>query len=268
MRPEAIAAEILAALDRAEQIEPYSRRFPELPADAAYAVTAELRRLRIARGERQVGRKIGFTNRNIWPEYDVYAPIWGDMYDTTAREVISGATCRISHLPEPRIEPEIVLGLEGEPRPGMSVEEVFATVGWIAHGFEIVQSVFPAWRFAWTDCVIDNGLHGALLIGPRRRIEAGERPALLEALSTFRITLSRDGDIVDQGVGANVLDGPVQALRHLVEVLGHDRLNPPLRVGEIVTTGTLTRAFPASPGETWSTKIEGIDLPGLRASLG
>jgi len=268
MRPEAIAAETLAALDQARQMEPYSRRLPGLSAEEAYAVTAELRRLRTARGEKQVGRKIGFTNRNIWPEYGVYAPIWGDMYDTTVRDVVSGAACRISHLPEPRIEPEIMLGLEGEPRPGMSLEQIFATVGWIAHGFEIVQSVFPGWRFAWTDCVIDNGLHGALLIGPRRQIETGERAKLLEALASFRITLSRNGEPVDRGVGANVLDGPIQALSHLVDVLGADRLNPPLRAGEILTTGTLTRALQVSPGETWSTMIEGIDLPGLRVSLG
>jgi 2-keto-4-pentenoate hydratase len=267
MRPDAIAAEVLAALDSAKQLEPYSRRLPDLGADDAYAVTAELRRLRTGRGERHVGRKIGFTNRNIWPEYGVYAPIWGDAYDTTVRDVTSGAAARISHLPEPRIEPEIVLGLEGAPRPHMSVEEMFATVGWVAHGFEIVQSVFPGWRFTWTDCVIDNGLHGALFVGPRRRIEPAERLELLSALSSFRITLSRNGEIVDRGVGANVLDGPVQALGHLVEVLGRDQMNPPLRAGEVITTGTLTRAFPAAPGETWSTSIEGIDLPGLTLLL-
>ncbi len=41
----------------------------------------------MARGERPVGRKIGFTNRTIWAEYGVYAPIWGDMYDTTLRDL-------------------------------------------------------------------------------------------------------------------------------------------------------------------------------------
>jgi 2-oxo-3-hexenedioate decarboxylase len=262
-----MAAQVLAALDAARQIEPYSRRYPDLSADQAYAVTAELRRLRTARGEKQVGRKIGFTNRNIWPEYGVYAPIWGDIYDTTVRDVSQGASCRVSHLPEPRIEPEIVLGITGEPRPGMRVEELFAQVGWIAHGFEIVQSVFAGWRFAWTDCVIDNGLHGALFIGPRRMVGGAERPELLKTLSRFTIALRRNGEVMDRGAGANVLGGPVQALSHLVEVLARDRRNPALRAGEMVTTGTLTCAFPVAPGETWSTGIEGIDLPGLAIEL-
>ena len=79
------------------------------------------------------------------------------------------------------------------------------------------------------------------------------------------ITLNRNGEAVDEGVGANVLDGPIQALAHLVEVLGRDPHNPPLRAGEMVTTGTLTRAFPVMRGERWSTRIEGVDLPGLRS---
>jgi 2-oxo-3-hexenedioate decarboxylase len=44
-----------------------------------------VRSLREARGEKVLGRKIGFTNRTIWEQYGVYAPIWGYVYDTTVR---------------------------------------------------------------------------------------------------------------------------------------------------------------------------------------
>ena len=64
-----------------------------------------------------------------------------------------------------------------------------------------------------------------------------------------------------------MLDGPVQTLAHLVAVLAKDTLSPPLRAGEIVTTGTLTRALPVLPGERWSTEIEGFDLPGLSVEI-
>jgi 2-oxo-3-hexenedioate decarboxylase len=60
-----------------------------------------------------------------------------------------------------------------------------------------------------------------------------------------------------------VLDGPVLALKHLVEVLAADPVNPPLAAGEIVTTGTLTRALPVAPGETWSTALTGVALDGI-----
>jgi 2-keto-4-pentenoate hydratase len=39
-------------------------------------------------------------------------------------------------------------------------------------------------------------------------------------------------------------------------------VNSPLATGDIVTTGTLTRAFPIMPGESWSTTLHGIELAG------
>jgi 2-keto-4-pentenoate hydratase len=42
---------------------------------------------------------------------------------------------------------------------------------------------------------------------------------------------------------------------------------PPVQAGEVISTGTLTELFPVSPGETWSTTIGGIELPGLSISI-
>jgi len=63
--------------------------------------------------------------------------------------------------------------------------------------------------------------------------------------------------------GANVLEGPLSALRHLVGLVMDDPSSPKLRAGEIVSTGTLTRAMPIAPGERWSTKLSGIQLSGI-----
>jgi 2-oxo-3-hexenedioate decarboxylase len=257
----AIAAEAVAALGSGRQIAPFSQRYPGFDLDAAYAVTASVRRLREARGETVIGRKIGFTNRTIWAEYNVFAPIWGYLYDRTVHE-LAGDGFALAHLAEPRIEPEIVFGLAHAPEPGMTISALLGCIDWIAHGFEIVQSIFPGWKFAPADTVAAYGLHGALLIGPRQAPAANG--GWLRALETFDIGLFRNGEPADRGCAANVLDGPLHALRHLVELLAHDRLNPPLAAGEIVTTGTLTRALPVAPGETWSTDLSGISLPGAR----
>jgi 2-oxo-3-hexenedioate decarboxylase len=61
-----------------------------------------------------------------------------------------------------------------------------------------------------------------------------------------------------------VLDGPLHALAHLTKALADDPDHAPLGAGEIVTTGTLTRAFPIRPGEVWTTTLSGLDLPGAR----
>jgi 2-oxo-3-hexenedioate decarboxylase len=166
------------------------------------------------------------------------------------------------HLAEPRIEPEIVFRLAIAPVAGMDERTLLESVDWVAHGFEVVQSIFPGWQFSVPDTVAAFGLHGALLIGPRHPV-ATHAEDWSRTLSTFEIDLKRDGAVVDHGLGPNVLGGPVSALRHLTDLLARDQVNPPLATGEIVATGTLTRAFPVSGGETWLTELTGLALNGI-----
>lgn len=261
---ETIAEEALAVLGSGRQIAPFSQRYSDLELKTAYDVTAALHKKRVKRGERAIGRKIGFTNRTIWDEYNVHAPIWGYVYDTSVHDLqaIEGAFALAAYA-EPRIEPEIMFGLAAAPSPGMSQDELLGCIEWMAHGFEIVQSIFPNWKFTLTDTVAAYGLHGALLIGPRHRAVGDAR-----VLAEFEIDLFRDEQFMDLGRSANVLGGPLHALQHLIEILAKDDSNPPLAAGEIVTTGTLTRAFPIRPGEKWSTRLSGIALDGVSLALG
>lgn len=137
-----LAEKIMAAWVARRQIPSLAAHLPGFDLDRAYQVTAALRHLRRQRGERPVGRKIGFTNRTIWDEYQVYAPIWGDMYDTSFKETDGSAHLDLAPYLEPRIEPEIAFGLARAPRRGMDEAALLGCIGWVAHGFEIVQSLF------------------------------------------------------------------------------------------------------------------------------
>jgi len=261
-RIEAIAAEVFATLGTGRQITPFSARPGGLTPAEANRVLPLLRQKFIARGETIVGRKIGFTNRTIWPEYGVYAPNWGYMTDRTVADLAATPTLAARDFVEPRIEPEIVFGFERAPDPGMDEAALLGCVAWVAHGFEIVQSIFANWKFAPADTAAANALHGALLIGQRHAV-APRQAEWLRQLPAFEIDLYCNGALVDRGRASNVLDGPVSALRHLVQLLAADAVNPPLAAGEIVTTGTLTRAMPVQPGETWTTLLRGIPLDGI-----
>ena len=260
---QAVAAEAFAVLNTGRQIAPFSARLAHFDLDEAYRVTAAVRQMRETRGELPLGRKIGFTNRTIWDEYQIGAPMWGYIYDRTVHDLADvGPAVSLAGLAEPRIEPEIIFGLAAAPAPGMDERALLGCVDWVAHGFELVQSIFPRWEFTLPDTVAAYGLHGKLLIGPRHPI-GDTIDDWARDLSTFGIDLRRDGTVVDQGRASNVLGGPLSALRHLVEVLANDPVNPPLAAGEIVTTGTLTRAFPVAPGETWTTEPSGVALDGV-----
>ena len=276
-----IATELQDARVKNYQIPPISRTITDLDQTKGYHIAASLRTLREeTTGEIVAGRKIGFTNRNIWPEYNIDRSNWSYMYKNTAIDLTdedghsrlsygSGiAEVDISHLSnlQPKIEPEVVLGLANPISTSMNDAELLRSLEWIAHGFEIVASVYPDWEFTAADTTAAFALHGLLLVGPKIYVqEAATRSPerLLQNLIDFKIELRQNGKKVDEGVGSNVLGSPIKALRHLVELLEKDEFNLPLAAGETVTTGTLTRAIDIQHDDVWSTKISGIELHGL-----
>lgn len=258
----AIADELFAILNTGRQIAPYSQGNPDFGLADAYRITDIVRRKREAAGETVVGRKIAFTNRTIWEQYNVYAPGWGFVYDSTVRKLSDvAAGFSLNGFAEPLIEPEIIFSFRTAPSADMDERAILGCVDWVSHGFEIVQSVFPGWKFASPDTVAAYGLHAALFIGNTHPV-AGREDEWLRKLATFEIDLYRDGTLIDHGRAANVLDGPLSALRHLIGLLADDKVNPLLAAGEIVTTGTLTKAMPIAAGQRWSTNLTGVDLEG------
>ena len=108
--------------------------------DDAYVISAELIRLRRARGEKTLGRKIGFTNRNIWPQYGATSPIWHHVYDRTLSHADNGkATLSLAGSCQPLIEPEIAFKLRGPvPVNCSDPATILRSIEWYAPSFEIV----------------------------------------------------------------------------------------------------------------------------------
>jgi 2-keto-4-pentenoate hydratase len=256
---------LLDARRERKTIAPLSSSVPSFGVDDAYRVAKLNHDALIAVGETAVGRKIGFTNRGIWDQYQVFQPIWAHMYASTVRYAPAGQASVPSALfCQPRIEPEIIVKLARPPAVA-EPNAIAESVEWVAHGYEIVGCHFAGWKFAAADTIADFGLHAALFIG--ECVSPARIPNLVETLSSFEIELSRDDTAIDRGSGRNVLDGPLHAIAHLMKVLAAQAIFPPLAAGEIVTTGTLTAAWPVAAGQRWETRLQRIGLPGLRLSF-
>lgn len=242
-----------------------------IPADlpGAYREALAVRQLRLQRGERPRGYKIGFTNRTIWPLYKVFAPIWGTVWDGGLSFCEGEGALDLTATCQPRIEPEIVFGLRATPVPDASIEELFDAIDWLAPGFEVVQSHCPDWRFVASETVSDGGLHARLLVGPRRAVRdvAGSAAELNHLLSSAQVRLLKNGDAVAQGEGAHVLGSPLLALHHFLRELRECPGATDLQPGDVVTTGTWTDAFAIEPGERWSAQFS-APLAGLSVSFG
>jgi len=251
-----LGQELISLHEDPREVPPFSERYRELSTPQAYAAARALHEHRLAQGWHSVGRKIGFTNRTLWPRYGVYEPIWGTVYDRTFIEARGDqATVPLAGLVNPRIEPEICFGLRASPK----VERLLDAIEWMAHSIEIVQCHHPNWKVTLADSAADNGLHGRLIVGERRPL-----PKDVEAkLRTVEVRLYRGESEVDRGVGSNVLGSPLAALAHLVEALAKQPEAPPLAAGEIVSTGVITDAHPVAAGQRWQTRISGLALAGL-----
>jgi 2-oxo-3-hexenedioate decarboxylase len=242
-------------LDHQDTARLWTSATPAAPDVAtAYQSQLALRQLRQARGEVPRGFKIGFTNRGIWPRYQVFAPIWGSVWDTTLTHCESAGALSLSGSCQPRIEPEAVFGLRATPAPDASLQDLWDAIDWVAPGFEIVQSHRADWKFTIPDTVADGGLHFRLLVGRRIPVRAvsDSAQALDALLAGATVSLQRNGEAVDQGAGSNVLDSPLRALHHFLQELRACPGAPDLQPGDVVTTGTWTDAWPVSPGQTWS----------------
>ncbi|MCZ4314522.1 hydratase [Comamonadaceae bacterium G21597-S1] len=246
-------AELLAHYDNGQPWSPSPAGAATPDVAQAYQQALAVRRRRLDRGELPQGFKIGFTNRGIWQRYNVFAPIWGTVWNTTLVFCEGEGEVALQHVCQPRIGPETVFGMRARPEPDATLDDLFDAIEWMAPGFEIVQSHLPDWKFAAPDAIRDGALHARLLVGRRIAVRdvAGDAQQLDAVLARTGVVLHRDGQEVERGVGANVLDSPLRALHHFLAELRRCPDAPDLLPADVVTTGTWTDAWPVAVGQSW-----------------
>jgi 2-keto-4-pentenoate hydratase len=241
---------------------PPSARDAAFDLTAAYAVEAELARLRRASGHNTVGRKVGFASKALWRVLKLDTLVWAHMYDDTVHNTTNGfASLSVGRMCSPKIEPEIVFKLKDAPDPGKrEPAAVLENVEWLALGFEIIDCPFADWKFQPADFVAAFGLHAALVVGEPHPLDRSTIPTLVERLPLFTVTLFKDGDLLEQGSGKNSLRSPALCLAELASAAARQAGVEPLAAAELVSSGTLTESHPIAPGQTWKAVVEGIDL--------
>jgi 2-keto-4-pentenoate hydratase len=264
--PKALAQELMSAYAHNQIITaPPSARDPDFNLVSAYEVETQLAQLRRADGRMTVGRKVGYANKALWRVLKLETLVWAHMYDDTVRFAPANkASLSVGQMCSPKIEPEIVFKLKHPLRGGITEPAtVLEAVEWLALGFEIIDCVFAGWKYKPSDFVAAFGLHAALIVGQPRTIGAEQIPALADQLSRFKIHLSRDRQIVDEGSGRNSLRSPALCLGELATAIDRQSGAEPLEVGELISSGTLTDSHPITANQTWAAVLEGIELPNL-----
>ena len=263
---QALALELMTARSSGAPIAvPPSARVPGFDLPAAYVAEAELARMRRASGHVPVGYKVGFASKAVWRVLGLDTVVWAHMYDDTVYHAAENAAAlTLERMCSAKIEPEIVFTMkESLGENAFDAAEVLEAVESIALGFEIIDCPYPDWKFQPADFVASFGLHAALVVGEPRSVHAGLIPTLVDQLARFKVRLMKNGQLVSEGSGRNVLRSPALCLGELASAMSRHPLAQPLARGDLVSSGTLTDSQPIAAGETWTATVEGIDLPEL-----
>lgn len=248
-RAEHFGSELYAALRGGNTIAPLAVRDAALTIDDAYAISLDFLARRRKDGERVIGKKIGVTSKAVQDMLGVFQPDFGFLTD--AMHVRGDIDVDAHSLIQPRAEAEIAFILKDRlSGPGVTAEQVIAATDYIAPCFEIVDSRISDWKITIVDTVADNASCGVFILGDAR---ADPRAHDLPAL---RVTVTKNGAPLSEGVGAAVQGNPAEAVAWLANTLGAQGVS--LEPGDIILSGSLVPLENAVRGDCFEMTLHGI----------
>nr|WSY49098.1 2-keto-4-pentenoate hydratase [Streptomyces sp. NBC_00886] len=221
--------------------------------ETAYAVQQLNVRRGLDAGRRIVGRKIGLTSPAVQRQLGVDRPDFGALFADMA--VPDGGEVPLGRLLQPKVEAEVALVLGRDlPERECTIVDVLRAVDFALPALEIVDSRVRNWDISLVDTVADNASCGLYVLG------ATPVPLTAVDLRTVTMTMSRGGETVSEGTGADCLGSPLTAAVWLASALAER--GDPLRAGDLVLTGALGPMTPAAPGDAFEAHI--CDLGSVR----
>lgn len=252
---EQLADELLDAERTRVAVAPLTERYPGLDVRDAYAIQLALVARKTAAGARVVGKKIGLTSRVMQQQLGVDQPDYGHLFDTMT--VLEGADVPMAELLQPRVEPEIAFVLRRDlTGPGVTREQVLAATAYVTPAIEIIDSRLRDWKIKLCDTVADNGSAARVVLG-----SAITRPDAVD-LRLVGCVLEKNGEVLGTGAGAAALGDPALAVAWLANTLA--TFGIPLKAGEIILPGALTRSEPVRAGDSIRVTYDRLGSVGVR----
>ncbi|MDT3396534.1 4-oxalocrotonate decarboxylase [Streptomyces sp. B1866] len=248
---------LLDAEDSATALTPLTAEWPDLRVEDAYRVQDAALRLRLARGERLVGVKLGLTSRAKQQRMGVSEPLLAWLTDRMVRS--AGSAVPVGGLIHPRIEPEIAFEMAAPVDATADQARARQAIGRVRAGLEVIDSRFVDYRFTLPDVVADNGSSAVYALGDTSRPADGD-------LREEGCRIEVDGGTAGKGAGADVLGDPVHALLFAARLLARRGLR--IEAGWTVLTGGVTDAAPFTAGSTATAVFSSLGSVSLTAAEG
>jgi 2-keto-4-pentenoate hydratase len=249
MKITEIATLLLEAEETKRPVDPLTTLFPRLTADEAYQIQLKQIQHKVENGRIVVGKKIGLTSKAMQDMFQVSEPDYGHLLDNMM--VLDGEMVSFDEFIQPKIEFEIAFILKKDLKgPNVTMMDVINATEYVAPAIEIIDSRIRDWKIRFEDTVADNGSSARAIIGGK--------PTPIDNIDLSHIGMAayRNGQLIDTAAGAAVMGNPIHAVSWLANALS--RYDISLNKGEIVLSGALAAAVPASRGDTFTVKFAHI----------
>ena len=244
-----LANELFHSETERKQIEQFSKRFPAMTMDDAYAVQAAWVSQKIAAGHKPVGHKIGLTSRAMQIAAQITEPDSGMLLEHMMMR--SSEHFSMSRFIAPMVEVELAFVLRRDiDGVNTSLEDVLDATAYITPALEIIDArierldrVTKAPRKV-VDTISDNAANAAVIVGDVRV------PATDIDLPWVGASMSKNGAVEETGLASGVLGHPAMGIVWLARRLA--KYGHRLRGGDFVLSGSFTRPVSMALGDVFS----------------
>lgn len=226
-------------------------QYPDINAEDSYKIQLSYVDKRIKNDEATIiGKKIGLTSEAMRIMANVDEPDYGHLFDDMYYEM--DVMIDTASMIQPKIEPEIAFILKKELKgPGVKVSDVIEATAGVMPSFEIIDSRLNG-KIKFEDTVADNGSSAKLVLGTQmvniKQID----------LRTTGLVFEKNGKIIDTAASASVMGNPAVAVAWLANKLYSYGIS--LKPGEIILSGSLTKAYDIKPGDIYTATFGGLGI--------
>jgi len=243
------AADLIEAERSGTQIDLLSKRHPNICMDDAYAIQKQIYQTKLEQGRSVVGWKIGLTSKAMQHALGIDIPDSGILFDDMVFE--HGATVPEGRFIQPRIEAEIAFVMKSVVGGAdVTREDVMAATEFVVPAIEIldtrivrVDAETGKTRTVF-DTISDNAANAGVVLGGEHHA-----PDAID-LRWVGAIISRNGEIEETGLGAGVLNDPVESVVWLARRMA--QYGQSIQPGQIILSGSFIRPVECPP----SSKIQ------------
>ena len=246
---EKLAEHLENAELQAYEVTKITDDYPNMTFTDATDVQWEIRRRKMSRGHKVVGMKMGLTSWAKMKQMGVEMPCYGFLADYFS--LPDGAQVPFDKLIHPKVEAEIAFVTNKElSGKNLTVEEVLAATELVVPAVEIIDSRYKDFKFDLTSVQADNSSSTRFVVGSH-----AAKPEDFD-WSTIGVVMQKNGEIIELGAGAAVLDHPAASVAMLATMLAErDKVIP---AGTFIMTGGITAAVLVEKGDSIVVRYQGL----------